>query len=419
MAGAHAAPLQGAPPEGELRAVIVLARHGVRAPIESETRSGVFNAQPWPAWSVAPGVLTPHGTEALRLLGKYYRVRYASLLDHTDCAHPRIYAEANTTQRTIASAKAMLGGISPGCQVQVQFRPKPPNPLFTPWQGADARGLPVDQQLITDATLGRMGDRPAWFAHAFNRPLEQMHQALAGCSGAGCDASKPDFRTNMLKDGGVVPRDPAVESPVSLGADFAENFLLEYTEGLPLSQVGWGRVSRERLDDLMEMNTRYHDFMLRTPYAAQVAASDLAAHIRDTVTSVVTLTAAPGRLGSAEDRFILLDAHDGNLTWLGGLLRLDWLLPDGTFNATRPGSALVLEVYGRGTSATVRVLFISQTLDQMRNLRPLTLKEPPLVAPVFVPACSGKGPAYACSVNDFAWVVSSATDPRFVEQPAK
>ncbi len=32
-----------------------------------------------------------------------------------------------------------------------------------------------------------------------------------------------------------------------------------------MSDVGWGRIDRARLDDLMEMNTRYHDFILRTP----------------------------------------------------------------------------------------------------------------------------------------------------------
>jgi 4-phytase/acid phosphatase len=63
-----------------------------------------------------------------------------------------------------------------------------------------------------------------------------------------------------------------------------------------MDQVGWGRVSR---DNLIEMNTRYHDFMLRTPYEAQVAASDLAAHIRDTVISAASGVAATSQIGSA------------------------------------------------------------------------------------------------------------------------
>lgn len=396
-------------------AVIVLARHGVRAPLEGEMSSGTYNAEPWPTWPVPPGVLTPHGTEALRLLGDYYRRRYVSLLDNPDCNHPHIYAEANTTQRTIASAKAMLGGLVPGCKVEVHVRAKEPNPLFTP-----AEGPMVNQQELTDVTKGRMAGQPAWFSNAFARPLDLMHRVLVDCADSACVTKTPDFRTTTIKDGATVPRDPGVENPVVLGAAFAENILLEYTEGLPMAQVGWGRVSRKQLNDLMEMNTRYHDFMQRTPYAEQVAASDLASHIRDTVISAATGAALPGRLGSAEDHFILLNGHDGNLAWLGGLLRMDWLLPDQTFNATPPGSALVFEVYrGRaGAAGTVRVFFISQTLDQMRSLRPLTGAEEPAVSPVFVPGCSGHAPEYACSVDDFAHVVSAAIDNRLVKEPA-
>jgi 4-phytase / acid phosphatase len=171
----------------------------------------------------------------------------------------------------------------------------------------------------------------------------------------------------------------------------------------------------------MEMNTRYHDFMLRTPYSAQVAASDLAAHIRDTILGAVAGKAVPGQLGTEHDRFVLLDGHDSNLTWLGGLLRLDWLLQDQTFNATPPGSGLVFEVHrNRTTNAfTVQVLFISQTLDQMRDLRPLKGTEQPSIAPVFVPGCSAPTSGYPCSVEDFSKVISSSIDGRLVESTAK
>jgi 4-phytase/acid phosphatase len=395
-----------------IQAVIVLARHGVRAPIESETRSSAYNAQPWPAWPVAPGVLTPHGAEALKLLGAYYRTRYPTLFQHLSCTQPEIYVEANTTQRTVASAHAMASGFAPECSIDVHSRSNAPNPLFGPSTSSF-----VDHQKLIDATLGRMANQPEWFVHAFTRPLEKMHQVLADCGGADCDAAKPDFRTIDVDHGISSPRDARTNNPVTLGADFAENFLLEYTEGLPMNQVGWGRVDREDLNDLMEMNTRYHDFMLRTPYGAQVAASDLAAQLRDTIMSVATGVAVPGQLGTPQDRFFLLDGHDSNLSWLGGLLRLDWLLPDQTFNATPPGSALAFEIHSNSVTHlhTVQVFFISQTLDQMRFLRPLTGAEQPSIAPVFVPACSGPAPTYACSVEDFAHAVTAAIDPRFVE----
>jgi 4-phytase/acid phosphatase len=402
---------QSPQPEDDLRAVIVLMRHGVRTPIESETRSSAYNSQPWPAWPTEPGVLTPHGAKALGLLADYYRSRYPSLLQSSSSDHPGIYVEANTSSRTIASAKALLPGLSPQCNVQAHFFTDRFNPLFSPSDSKD-----VDHQLTRDATLGRMANQPDWFTGAFARPLEEMHRVLTNCDGPTCDRSKPDFRTTRVQNGIATVRDPRAESPVTLGADFAENFLLQYTEGMPMSQVGWGRVSRADRNDLMEMNTRYHDFMLRTPYGAQVAASNLAAHIRDTILSAASGKPTPYQIGTTDDHFILLDGHDSNLSWLGGLLRLDWLLPDQTFNATPPGSALVFEIRRHRTTGatTVQVLFISQTLDQIRELHTLTGAEQPSVAPVFVPGCSGPAPAFACPVEEFARVVDSAIDNRFV-----
>jgi 4-phytase/acid phosphatase len=159
---------------------------------------------------------------------------------------------------------------------------------------------------------------------------------------------------------------------------------------------------------------------LRTPYEAQVAASDLAVHIRNTIVSAASGKPMPYRLGNMRDHFVLLEGHDSNLTWLGGLLHLDWLLPDQTFNATPPGSALVFEVRRSQTGgATVQALFISQTLDQIRELRPLTRAEQPSIAPVFVPGCSGPAPNFVCSVPEFARIVDSAIDSHFVPVPSK
>jgi 4-phytase/acid phosphatase len=110
-------------------------------------------------------------------------------------------------------------------------------------------------------------------------------------------------------------------------------------------------------------------------------------------------------------RFFFLSAHDANLTWMGGLLRIDWLVSDETFNATPPGSALVFELHhNKLTNAdTVRALFIAQKLNQIRNLTSLTGAEQPSISPVYIPNCSGGAPEYACNLNDFAQVLTDAT----------
>jgi len=407
--------------DDELRAVVIVARHGVRTPIESETRSDVFNAQPWPGWPSEPGLLTPHGIDALKRMGEFYKVRYGALASGCKA----VAVESTNTPRTIASAKAVMSVVTPGCEVQVK---------------ADLTADPptIDKTKLADAINGRTGDQPEWFTHAFARPLAEMHDVLSKC--AGCKAV-PDFRTMMIAPGtqpvgmmaskasetrrAVVAREARKENAVALGADFAENFLLQYVEGMPMPKVGWGRVSRAKLDDLMEMNTRYHDFMLRTPYYAQQAAGPLVEKISGIFTNIASHqgTIVMNGLQPTDlvwERFFYLSAHDANLTWLGGLLRMDWAVSDETLNATPPGSALVFELRcktgdrrsDQTDTCSVRVMFVAQTLDQIRELTPLTGAEKPSIAPVYVPGCSGAGPEYACTVKEFARVVNAA-------QPAK
>ncbi|MBS1799923.1 MAG: histidine-type phosphatase [Acidobacteria bacterium] len=406
----------------EVRAVVVLARHGVRAPIENETRSSAFNALPWPAWSVSPGTLTPHGIDALRRMGEFYRQRYASLLS-AGC--DSISVESTNTSRTIASAKATLSAVVPNCVIDVH---------------TDLAQDPatLDRARLADALGGRMGNQPAWFEHAFAAPLTEMHSILTTCSASDkdCKPNQPDFRATMLEvataptmsqpgsarpNARLVPRDSSKESAVALGADFAENFLLQYVEGLPMQQVGWGRVSRPTLDRLMEMNTRYHDFILRTPYYAEQAAGPLAERISSILRAKAHETESGTHIETMPDlpRFYFLSAHDANLTWLGGLLRIDWLVSDETFNATPPGSALVFELHhnARTNADTVEAFFIAQTLDQIRNLTPLTGGLKPSISPIYIPNCSGPAPAYACSLNDFTAVVANATRPGSISTP--
>src|SRR5271170_1023042 len=60
---------------------IVLSRHGIRAPVHALTD---YARSAWPdlqsAWHVREaGDLTPHGAQAIALLGAYYRAHYVSL----------------------------------------------------------------------------------------------------------------------------------------------------------------------------------------------------------------------------------------------------------------------------------------------------------------------------------------------------
>ena len=71
-----------------LERVVLVMRHGVRPPTMPNAAIAKYAAQPWPDWPVAPGELTPHGGETVRLMGETLHARYAGggLLPASGCA---------------------------------------------------------------------------------------------------------------------------------------------------------------------------------------------------------------------------------------------------------------------------------------------------------------------------------------------
>jgi 4-phytase/acid phosphatase len=63
---------------------------------------------------------------------------------------------------------------------------------------------------------------------------------------------------------------------------------------------------------------------------------------------------------------------------IAGMLNLNWVI-DGRRDDTPPGGALIFELRQRPESSTYEVItyYTAQTLEQMRNLTPLTLDNPP------------------------------------------
>src|SRR5580693_3252807 len=57
----------------ELKFVIYLSRHGVRSPTGKTAQYAKYSSAPWPEWDVAPGYLTPHGYQLMKLFGAYNR----------------------------------------------------------------------------------------------------------------------------------------------------------------------------------------------------------------------------------------------------------------------------------------------------------------------------------------------------------
>ena len=242
-----------------------------------------------------------------------------------------------------------------------------------------------------------------------------MDRVLAGCGHVDALASK---RTSIFdvraRVGGSTAFSSAYSGPVTTAATFAENFLLEYTTGMSDADVGWGCVDGATLRALMQLDTAGWEYNYRTQPVARMNAANLLDRIERSLEQNVTGKPVAGALEKPGDRMLIIVGHDSNIVATAGSLGINWII-DGRADDTPPGGALLFEVWRRadGGKPFVRMEYRAQTLEQMRQLQPLTEANPPAAAPIFVPGCSGADES--CTWESFAAAMHAAINPAYVQ----
>jgi 4-phytase / acid phosphatase len=406
----------------DAKLVVILTRHGVRSPLTTQSRLDKFAAQPWPIWKVPPGHLTPHGQQQMVVMGDYYRARYTA--EHLLTGDPvadeaRIFFRADSDQRTIETARHLGTALLPQVKIDVHTRVAGvPDPLFRPVI------VPVghpDRQLGMAAVLGRLGGDPSVIQQAYRPAFETLERILVGESGE-IPAGKQSVLTLPAS---VAPgeRDHTVDvrGPLQTAQSITDVLLLEYAEGLPLSEVGWGRVTPERLTEILELHSLFFELAQGSFYPSQVQGSNLASHLLATLNQAATGRVDPAAFGAPQQKMVMIVGHDTNIINLGALLGLTWWLPGTHRNPVLPGGALVFELRERQRDhqLVVRAYYVSQTLEQMRTLAPLSLEHPPGIAPIFIPGCSESSAGFDAPLPAFEALVRRVVDRQFVVESAE
>lgn len=399
-------------PADVLEQVVIVTRHGVRAPTWTPEQLNQYSTAPWPDFGAPPGYLTPRGRALMKIMGGFYRELYsASVLQGApNCGDVnRVYFWADTDQRTLETARAMAEGILPECKVEIHSKePGASDPLFNAVEAGIAK---PDPNLSLAAVRGRIGPKMEGLLDAYRPTFQLLERVLNGDG----KAPKSIFDEPITVSQGK--NNITMSGPLATASTFTENLLLEYTNGLGGDQFGWGRLNTTELEQLLALHTAYAELMRRTPYLAQARGSNLLSHIVRTMEQTAKGKTVKGAVGPKDSRLVVIVGHDTNISNLSGMLGLSWVLPSHQPDDAPPGGALVFSLWKSADGKySVRTQIIAQTLEQMHNATPLSIQEPPVIANLFVPACSTAGDGYPCSWKDFTRTTKSVIVPAFVEK---
>ncbi len=415
-----AAPLSGAQPADapqdlKLERIVVVERHGVRAPTKSPQALSAFSSQPWPAWPVAPGELTAHGAGDVRLMGAWLRQDYArrGLWPSKGCPAPgQVYVWADgQDQRTRLSGQAVLDGAFPDCGLMAHHGPEGASDgLFS---AADKGLCPIDPNIASSAMLTQAGGDLNRFGPGYDAAKGALRAVLTAPDAPACTGENgPCFldganRLKITRAGGA-----SLEGPLAQASTVTESLYLEYAEGLTGDQMAWGRATSEAaIGAIMPLHNLETDLARRTPYIAE---RNGALTARAVLAALKGASALPqGGLGS---KITVLAGHDTQLSNMAGVLGVDWTLKDQP-DKTPPDAALVFELWRDGAGqGFVRVALVYQTLKDLRESTPLTTDHPAGRVDLPIPGCAD-GPGGACTAQRFEALIDSRLPPECVLPP--
>jgi 4-phytase / acid phosphatase len=412
-----------------LKQILIFGRHGVRSPGISQTGYAVYSPRAYPDFGVSVGYLTVHGQQAEVLLGAYYRAYLfvEGLLTGDNATDlPLSYFRANSIQRSNYTATMLGSGLFAGATVPVHsYALGRPDPVFDPVAANVAtvdssRAANEAQEIYNSGTAlasAYSGELSLIRSVLYNYPngMQPPPPTPTGVTDPTAQPIPLSAMTPVLFTGNAVD-----EGGLEATVNASDPFVMEYTAGLPLSEVGWGQLTLDTLSQTTRTIILEQNIALRTPYLARVQSSNAAAHVLRTMKQAVIGEAVPGAFSGPTAKVVVVISSDAYVTGLAGLLDLHWQLSGYQPDFCAPGGALVFEVRQSLDSGEylVRVFYTAQSFDQLRNLTPLTLEAPPETMQLRIPGGSKPGASLDVKFETFQKLLTKAIGQSYVQDPA-
>ena len=270
------------------------------------------------------------------------------------------------------------------CRVTVEHKPQGvPDPLFSP---IELKAVPFDADAARAAVLADAGPGGIAEEERRLRPLlARLDAILCGsASTASCGVARETTALAPARPG----EKPELTGALDRGSTAAQILLLQYAQGKPMAEVGFGRAAATDVTALSELHAAEFRLLARPRYMAKanlaLIAPLLAASLADADAAQITI----------------VSGHDTDVASLGGLLDLHWHVPGFAADDPAPGGAIVLQrLRDKAGRLYVRALYRSQMLGQIRALTKPE-RNAPHTAVLPIAGCRALGQTGLCTLAE-------------------
>ncbi len=344
---------------------VILSRHGIRSPKQSDTALRQWSTRAWPTWPGNQGDLTERGKELIKAQWAAMKPFLAGngLIPASGLPQPGEFALiADEDQRTRVSAAAMSDGLFPGCHIRPEYG-SPYDLLFHPdssmYRAMDRQKVLAEVQALLDPL-----DSDPVISHALNL-LQDITKccrpSLCGALGGTASCTLKGLPNRMSID----PRKPRLDiaGKWHIASSLAEIMLLEFAQW-PEKKAGWGDVDETVLSQIIPMHNAVFNATHRALSLAKAGGTHMLRYIHETL------------LSEKSPLLTILVGHDTNIAYVSGLLDIHWIVPELGMDPVIPGSFMTFELWQEtATEKEIRIGFHVPSLAFLRS-SPASLTRP-------------------------------------------
>lgn len=365
-----------------LEKVLLLSRHNVRTPLSKSLPQ--TSPRQWPSWREKSGYLTSKGRLLEGYMGEFFSewLQQKGLIQNQCPSDDTLYVYANTAQRTVASAEAFVTKGYSDCNITVHHSDRA-DPIFSPFIHNSTFKFRQEALNQMKDYLNSLHLNTSYTT--IENILDYKNSPLCKQEGL-CDMLTDENRPMV-----ITGKKPFISGPLKLSKSVVDSFIMEYYEGFPSNEVAWGQIkSEDEWSTILNLSRAY----LNAIFTIKLISLDLSKPLLGYLSSFL--------LNDNSPKVVLLMGHDANIYTVLSAMNFKPHVLHGQYEAVPAGGKIVFQKWFNMLNGSyhMKIEYVYQTADKMRNGVKLSLDEPPEFTTLELKACIVDKDGY-CPWNEF------------------